>query len=212
MSTVQHRDLMGEDLHPPGQHAVQHQTGGEDALSPAEIGAAAADHHHDDAYAALDHNHDAAYAALGHNHDAAYSGLGHNHDAAYAALGHDHVDLAKTDGSRAFSAPVAGKQFSNALHDNLNSPAIDWANGVWQRLTLNGNKTLTFANAATGHKLILVLAQDVTGSRTVTWPAGTKWEGAAAPTLSTAGEAIDIVAFISDGSSYYGQIYGQDFA
>jgi len=117
-----------------------------------------------------------------------------------------------TDGQRPFTAPVEGKQFANALYDNVNNPAIDWAQGVWQRLTLNGNKTITFANAATGHKLILVLAQDATGSRTVTWPAGTKWEGGTAPVLSSAGGAVDIVAFISDGTSFYGQVYGLSFS
>jgi len=190
MSTIQHRDIAGEDLHPPGPHADQHGAEGDDAVTPEAIGAAAAAHAHDEAYAAL----------------------GHDHDSAYAALGHDHADFAKTDGTRPFTAPVEGKQFSNALHDNVNTPAIDWANGVWQRLTLNADKTLTFANAATGRKLILVIVQDVTGSRTISWPVGTKWEDGTAPTLSTAGNAVDIVAFISDGSSYYGQVYGQHFS
>lgn len=33
-----------------------------------------------------------------------------------------------------------------------------------------------------------------------------------APTLSTAGNAVDILAFISDGTHYYGQVYGTNFS
>ena len=50
------------------------------------------------------------------------------------------------------------------------------------------------------------------GRRTVTWPAGTRWEGGLAPTLSTAGHAVDILAFISDGTHYYGQVDGMNFS
>ena len=90
MSTVQHRELAGEDLHPPGVHADQHRSAGDDPLAPTDIGAAAAAHQHDAAYAALGHNHDNAYAAQGHNHDAAYAAQSHNHNAAYAPIVHNH--------------------------------------------------------------------------------------------------------------------------
>ena len=48
MSTVQHRDLAGEDVHPPGPHAAQHGAAGNDAITPAAIGAAETEHTHPD--------------------------------------------------------------------------------------------------------------------------------------------------------------------
>jgi hypothetical protein len=49
----------------------------------------------------------------------------------------------------------------------------------------------------------LKVIQDATGSRAVTWPASVKWPSGTAPTLSTAANAIDIVTFYYDGTSYF---------
>jgi len=210
MSTVQHRDLTGEDLHPPGQHVAQHQTGGDDALSPAEIGAAATDHHHDDAYAALDHNHDAAYAALGHNHDAAYSALGHNHDAAYAALGHEHTDLAKTDGSRAFSAPIEGKQFYSTPVDQVSPGAavqIDWAQGKVHRVSMDQDCTVSFANAAAGE----IIAVEFEGGFAPTFTDAVWWEGGILPSWGNSVGSPDIIVVYFNGTDYFAQVFGLGF-
>jgi hypothetical protein len=59
-----------------------------------------------------------------------------------------------------------------------------------------------------------VIVQDATGSRTVTWPANVKWpNGGTAPTLSTAANSIDIVAFLynSTDDEYYG-VESTDFS
>ena len=47
---------------------------------------------------------------------------------------------------------------------------IDLANGSVQILTLTGNCTFTFPTATAGRSFIMILKQDGTGSRTVTWP------------------------------------------
>lgn len=57
-------------------HASTHASGGSDPITPASIGAAAADHTHSE-YAASDHNHDSAYAAKTHTHD--YAAANHTH-------------------------------------------------------------------------------------------------------------------------------------
>jgi hypothetical protein len=101
---------------------------------------------------------------------------------------------------------ITGKRAALTEYDAGNSGAsieIDWADGQNQKLTLTAAATLTFANPAAGMTAKLKLIQDGTGSRTVTWPT-IKWVGGAAPTLSTAAGAIDIVSLYYDGSAYYG--------
>jgi hypothetical protein len=95
--------------------------------------------------------------------------------------------------------------------DNGNSSTadtIDWAAGQKQKSTLTGNCTYTFQPDPAGPcNLIFKVIQDGTGSRTVTWPGSghVKWPAGTAPTLSTAANAVDIIAFYFDGTNYYGQ-------
>lgn len=81
---------------------------------------------------------------------------------------------------------------------------IIWPTGNKQKITLTANCTFTFGAPSGVSNLLLMLTQDGTGSRTVTWPSGVKWVGAAAPTLSTAAGATDIVSFFYDGTNYWG--------
>jgi hypothetical protein len=51
---------------------------------------------------------------------------------------------------------------------------------------------------------MLKLIQDVTGDRTVVWPASVLWPGGTGPTLSGA-SATDLISFYFDGTNYYAQ-------
>jgi len=91
--------------------------------------------------------------------------------------------------------------------DNGNSGTADtivWNDGNFQKSTLTGNCTYTFTAPTNKGRYQLVLVQDATGGRTVTWPASVKWPGGTAPTLSTAANSIDIISFYYDGTNYYG--------
>lgn len=100
----------------------------------------------------------------------------------------------------------------DAEYDNGNSGTaayIDWNNGNKQKITLNANTTLTFAmpgesGTTPAANLILKILQDNSGSRTITWPGTVKWPGGTAPTLTTTANAIDIICFYFDSTSYYG--------
>lgn len=90
------------------------------------------------------------------------------------------------------------------------------ANGTTKLITLNGNCTFTLAGATTGEAcaMELVLTQDGTGSRTVTWPAAVKWPIAAAPILSTAAGKVDrvVVTTYNGGTTWYGDLIGLGYA
>lgn len=64
-------DLRLTNARTPTAHSNSHKSGGSDALTPADIGAAAAGHAHD--YSPSNHNHDASYSPLGHDHDGRYN-------------------------------------------------------------------------------------------------------------------------------------------
>lgn len=80
--------------------------------------------------------------------------------------------------------------------------AVDLSLGDTVPITLGANiTTLTITNPITGHVYIFELIQDITGGRTITWPATFKWPGGTAPTLSAASKT-DIVTAYWNGTSY----------
>jgi len=87
---------------------------------------------------------------------------------------------------------------------------LSLTNGTVQVITLTGNATITMPTAAAGKSFVLLLKQDSTGSRTVTWTT-VKWAGGTAPTLTTTASRLDVFSFFSDGTNWYGFTGGQNF-
>ena len=81
--------------------------------------------------------------------------------------------------------------------------------GLW---AIGGNRILAAPTNLVVGSSALRITQDGTGSRTVTWNSIFKWSGGAAPVLSTAGGAIDIVSFIYDGTNLYGSLVSRGAA
>jgi hypothetical protein len=76
-------------------------------------------------------------------------------------------------------------------------------------VVLTANCTLTFPAIAVGKQFTLVLTQDSTGSRTVTWPTEVKWPGGTPPTLTTAAGSVDYFSFLCvDGTHWLGSTIG----
>ena len=82
--------------------------------------------------------------------------------------------------------------------------AVDWSKASIQSVTLGGNRTLTFSNGQRGGKYALVIKQDATGSRTVTWPSSVRWAGGPpqASVLSTTANKTDYITFFYNGVNY----------
>lgn len=83
-------------------------------------------------------------------------------------------------------------------------------NGTVQIITLTGNATITMPTATSGKSFILMLKQDATGSRTVTWST-VKWPGGTAPTITATASKQDIYSFFADGTNWYGVTVGQNY-
>jgi hypothetical protein len=123
--------------------------------------------------------------------------------------------LAGTAGAATFennaSGPVdvsnGGGETVHTVGSSGSTLTVSLANGNVQAITLTANAIFTLTSPAAGsfRSLLLLLVQDTTGSRTVTWPGTVHWGGPGAPTLSTAPNAIDIINLftISGGTSWF---------
>lgn len=83
-------------------------------------------------------------------------------------------------------------------------------NGTVQIITLTGNATITMPAAVSGKSFTILLRQDGTGSRTVTWST-VSWPSATAPTITATASKMDKYVFISDGTYWYGSNAGQNY-
>ncbi len=148
-------------------------------------------------------------------------GLSHDGtDATYANLdssgGHKFVDntfteVAFFDGSEvAFAGTLLNPTLTNG--NETTQTLTDGANISWDldsggaaTVTLAGNRTLDNpTNMKNGATYYVIVKQDATGTRTLAYGSAYKWPGGTAPTLSTTGNDIDILTFISDGTSLFG--------
>jgi hypothetical protein len=111
----------------------------------------------------------------------------------------------------AMSAPIAraaDTAGSSNYIEIADAPTItvDWSKGTTQSVTLGGNRTLQFVNGVKGGKYMLILKQDATGSRTVTWPSSVHWPGfspqPSPAALTTTANKKDYLTFFFNGASY----------
>lgn len=80
-------------------------------------------------------------------------------------------------------------------------------------LTANCTFTLTGATAGTLTVLELILTQDATGGRTVTWPGSVRWSGGV-PVLTTTANGVDrlVLSSYDGGTIWYGDVIGKAYA
>lgn len=76
--------------------------------------------------------------------------------------------------------------------------------GGFATVTLAGNRTLDNpTNMNAGGVYYAIIKQDATGSRTLAYGTAYDFPGGNAPILTTTANAVDIIAFISDGTSMF---------
>ena len=94
---------------------------------------------------------------------------------------------------------------------------IDCNDGNIHTITLGASVTLTISNPASGDYstgLTLVITQDATGSRVITWPASVVWQAASEPVLSTGASEVDIITMftVDNGTTWYAFLAGSDMS
>lgn len=107
-----------------------------------------------------------------------------------------------------------GETYSDAGNSGT-AITLNLANGNVQKLTLTGNCTITLTSPASGamRSLTLLVFQDATGSRTITWPASVKWGNAGTPTLTTTASKMDMISLftVDGGTNWYGALGAKGF-
>ena len=135
-----------------------------------------------------------------------------------AAIWHEWVTLTgtqtltnKTLTSPALTTPTITRATTTnpaETHQTLTDGAtVNWNmdSGASAQVTLAGNRAMAApTNLRAGATYLLMVIQDGTGSRTITWNSVFKWAGGTAPVLSTTAGAKDLISFWSDGTNLYG--------
>jgi len=88
----------------------------------------------------------------------------------------------------------------------------NWNNSNVQHVILSAATTGISGgtNIQNGAVYTMILKQNATGSRLVTWASQYKWQSGIAPVLTSLANGVDIMTFISDGTNLYGLI-AKDF-
>ena len=86
---------------------------------------------------------------------------------------------------------------------------LSLANGTMQTVTLAGSPTITMPTAVAGKSFTLIINTG-SGSYTVSWST-VAWAGGTTPTVTTTASKKDIFNFYSDGTNWYGSLFGASF-
>jgi uncharacterized delta-60 repeat protein len=87
--------------------------------------------------------------------------------------------------------------------DSSSNTNIDWLNGNLQELNLDNDPTLTFSNAPQGLTSTLLLKQQLSGLRTITWPNDVVWKTNQPPVLKTIGGIGDFDFSFNAGGGFF---------
>jgi hypothetical protein len=95
------------------------------------------------------------------------------------------------------------------------TPNLDLSQGNSFTATLNQNATFTFSNPPTGVcSFTLILSNDGTPSRVITWPISVKWPNSVIPPRTTTASSTDVYTFLTvdGGTNWYGQLSLYNFS
>ena len=108
------------------------------------------------------------------------------------------------------ASDIADDLITSAKLNYTESTLTDQATVTWDastqdvcKLTLGGNRTMAApTNNTTGQFISILVIQDGTGSRTLTWNAVFEFASATAPTLTTTASLGDVFVFRYNGSKW----------
>lgn len=118
---------------------------------------------------------------------------------------HNHT-IANVTGLQTALDAKAVKSNQNSLVNVSGTQTWDVGSYDTLYMLINGNATLAISGTPpqTPAALTLIVKQDATGGRTVTWPASFKFNGGLAPPQTTTANAVDVWSlFTYDGGSTY---------
>ena len=150
-----------------------------------------------------------------------FTGSGAAALATFTAAGRAVVDDADADAQLATLGAVdrenGGLETLASNATATGAVTVNLSNGNLHHLTLTGNVTLTLSGATNGRvcSLTLLITQDATGGRSITWPASVKWLPAgSAPSFTTTASTRSIVELftIDGGTTWFAGLAGSGIA
>ena len=124
----------------------------------------------------------------------------------------DLATLGTTAASKVFTADANGLTKVSGAVLNIEDTLSDGSTVTWDviaspvaKLTMAGNRTISAPSGTTpasGQFISLLLIQDGTGSRTITWNAVYEFKDDTAPTLTTTAAKGDIFVFRYNGTKW----------
>jgi hypothetical protein len=98
-------------------------------------------------------------------------------------------------------------QYNQSLYSTTSASVtpINFTNGT-VKVVLTTNTILLLGNAVPGGIYTLILQQDGTGGRSITWPSYVKWNNTAPPTINSAANSVTLITFVYDGVSFFGKV------
>jgi len=114
------------------------------------------------------------------------------------------ASYARLDVAEEFTAAQGTTESVPAISAGALTLNFDASNLFEVSLTENVT-SMTITNTTHPGTRVLKFTQDVTGGRTVAWPAAIKWSGGTAPTVTATANAVDVYTFLVDSA---GAIYG----
>lgn len=109
-------------------------------------------------------------------------------------------------------AVLGTAQSFTTAHGFAVTTLTDGANIAWDlaanqvaRVTLGGNRTLSNpTNKVEGNVYVLIVKQDGTGGRTLSFSSDYKFAGGSAPTITTTASKADVLTFVCEGTNLLG--------
>ena len=109
------------------------------------------------------------------------------------------------------TATFQGLKESPVVANSGSAYTVNFSTSSITDLTLTANTTLTFPTATAGAQGTLLITQDATGARTVTWPTSIRWASGTAPTLTATAAKTDVISFLAVGTYWLGFVGGQNY-
>lgn len=165
-----------------------------------------------------------ANAGVANNEEVAYLILDSNgaweygtgiYTTAGPALSTRTVERSSAGAGTAITCSAAVQVFITARKKDLHNVAFaltdaatttwNMRDGMYATWTIGGNRTMAAPTNMRPGEVWMVITQDATGSRTITWNAVFKWPNDVPPKLkTTATTGVDVFRFFCDGTNLYG--------
>ncbi len=140
------------------------------------------------------------YTTSGGAYDSAMIRVANNKDLIFVTSNSGLERMRITSGGRIIAKKASNAEVTALTDGATITPDLDDANNF--SVTLGGSRTLANpSNCTAGQSGVITITQDGTGSHTLAYGSYWKFSGGTAPTLTTTGSAVDVLAYYVESAT-----------